>query len=293
MQTQQKQMHIVPRQKRKRILKVLHSLNPAHNERCNFVSFLRYVGATENEIFELINKENRRTNFSAKKTNIIFTNNISTRRGEKINYISHKPIRIDGNDGFIAENGVVSGDGSKENPYIIEGWDIDATEQHGIQIIYTDAYFVIRNCCVHDGFYGDVDGFVVLNDNFGICFYNVKNGKIENCKIKNTHGGVYLSRSSNNDITSNKIYSNEYDGIYLDYSSNNNITNNEVYNNWNGVFLSFSSNNNITNNKIYSNDYYGIALQSSPNNNIIENDNIIQNNKFSKKEVRDFQTLIN
>lgn len=39
-------------------------------------------------------------------------------------YTSYRPIFIKGNDDFIAKNGVVAGDGTEENPYIIEGWEI-------------------------------------------------------------------------------------------------------------------------------------------------------------------------
>ena len=38
-------------------------------------------------------------------------------------YIIHPPIHIIGNDDFTQENGMVSGSGTKCDPYIIEGWD--------------------------------------------------------------------------------------------------------------------------------------------------------------------------
>ena len=36
----------------------------------------------------------------------------------------HAPIAIHGNDGFSADAGVVRGDGTQENPFVIEGWEI-------------------------------------------------------------------------------------------------------------------------------------------------------------------------
>ncbi|MDI6917068.1 MAG: hypothetical protein QMC80_04655, partial [Thermoplasmatales archaeon] len=41
---------------------------------------------------------------------------------------SHNPIRIWSNSDFTSENGVSSGSGTEADPYIIEGWDIDASQ---------------------------------------------------------------------------------------------------------------------------------------------------------------------
>ncbi|MEM3738132.1 MAG: hypothetical protein QW204_00060, partial [Thermoplasmata archaeon] len=57
------------------------------------------------------------------------------------------PIRINGDNGFTTTNGVVAGNGSETNPYIIEGWEIDGSGYgFGIYIGNTTAYFIIRNC---------------------------------------------------------------------------------------------------------------------------------------------------
>ncbi len=42
----------------------------------------------------------------------------------------HSPIYIKGNDGFTMENGVISGNGTQENPYIIENLKIRANLRH-------------------------------------------------------------------------------------------------------------------------------------------------------------------
>ncbi len=41
----------------------------------------------------------------------------------------HDTICINGNSQFTKANGVVSGGGIKNNPYIIENWDINATNR--------------------------------------------------------------------------------------------------------------------------------------------------------------------
>ena len=112
---------------------------------------------------------------------------------------AHNQIYINGNSNFMEANGVSAGNGSVDNPYIIENWDINTSSANGIDIRNTNAYFIIRNCIIHDG---------KSNYNDGLFFGSLKNGKIEN-------------------VTSY----NNFDGIRL-YSSNNNIANCDVYNNY-------------------------------------------------------------
>src|SRR5688572_22672954 len=49
-------------------------------------------------------------------------------------------VVISNNEGFTPENGVRSGKGTKQDPYVIEGWDISRLEIHD-----TSKYVVIRN----------------------------------------------------------------------------------------------------------------------------------------------------
>ena len=175
-------------------------------------------------------------------------------------YTSHDPIHIDGNTAF-AENASIegwAGDGTEGNPYIIENYDIDASSAIGIYIRNTDVYFIIRNCAIHDG---------KTNYDFGIYSYNVTYGKVDNVTSYNNYYGIFLSSSSNNQITSCTAYNNYKYGIYLGHSSNNRITNCTVYNNnYNGICLYYSSNNNtITLNHVYKN-IRGIDITSSSNN---------------------------
>ena len=92
------------------------------------------------------------------------------------------------------------------------------------------------------------------------------------------HYGVHLSSSSKNNICDNKILDNGQ-GIYLGKSSDNNITRNEIgdrinINNGYNIYLSSSPDNNINNNNL-SDGHHGIYLSSSSDNNI-------NNNKLSK-----------
>ena len=61
---------------------------------------------------------------------------------------------IDGNSDFTTTNGVVSGSGTSYDPYIIEKWSINASQECGISISGTNAHFIIRNCYIYDGLIG-------------------------------------------------------------------------------------------------------------------------------------------
>ena len=74
-------------------------------------------------------------------------------------YVPHSPILIDGNGNFTAANGVSSGSGTMSDPYIIQGWDINASGlpccyawgNAGLLVQNTNASFIIRNVHVHSG----------------------------------------------------------------------------------------------------------------------------------------------
>ncbi len=227
-------------------------------------------------------------------------------------YTSHATILIDGNSDFASQSVIEgwAGNGSQTNPYIIEGYDINASTAAGIEIKNTDVYFVIRDSYIHDGgtsYYGIIlrnvingeikDSYLSNNDG-GIANYaGGSNNKIFNNTIYSSDGyaiilygstntvsdnnisynkyGLYL-RGSANTIFNNSIYSNNYDGIYIGGSSNT-ISNNSISNNNNGIKFDLSSEGNlISNNIIYSNNNDGIYLDGSSNT--ISNNSISNNN---------------
>ncbi len=119
------------------------------------------------------------------------------------NYMPHPPIIIEGNDDFTPENGVVAGSGTKENPYIIEGWEINASgEWHGITIKNTTAYAVIRKCYIHHAgcamLINNASNIIIQNlftefNNFGISIIISKNVYVENCYTES----IYLNTDEN------------------------------------------------------------------------------------------------
>lgn len=67
----------------------------------------------------------------------------------RIAYSTHNPILINGTAEFLGPmhtTGVTGGSGTIGDPYIIEGWDIDASGSNGIDIQNADVHFLIRNC---------------------------------------------------------------------------------------------------------------------------------------------------
>lgn len=117
----------------------------------------------------------------------------------------HAPILIDGDANFTAPNGVTGGSGTCCNPYVIEGWDINASTAHGIEIRNTRAHFIVRNVTVHDG----------ANNYEGIRLENITNGRVENVMATNNRYGIYLENSTRCSIFGNNASSNLHCGIVL------------------------------------------------------------------------------
>ena len=121
-----------------------------------------------------------------------------------LNYrVNHSPIFINGNMDFTPENGVTRGNGTENDPYIIEGWNIpyDGITYNGIQIMNTNVFFIIRNCTI-SGFYNGT--------NFeynSIFFDNVDNGKINNILGYENLRGIRVNLS-NNILINNCSFSN-------------------------------------------------------------------------------------
>ena len=200
-------------------------------------------------------------------------------------YTPRPPIYINRNENFTEENGVVGGNGTKENPYIIEGWEINASITDGIRIENTTAYFVIRNCYIYKG---------IENYNYGMVFLNVRNGEVENVILYEngvsiryssdfafvgnniSYGFVVLYEANNCSIIGNEI--NNLDGIHLINSANISVSNNILNNNYAGIWFYHSSNCIVTQNYLYNNKK-GIMLYKSINctltNNTMINNGIV------------------
>jgi len=170
---------------------------------------------------------------------------------------NHAPIRINGNDEFLPENGVTGGSGTEVDPYIIENWVIisDGSASEGIFINTTDAYFIIRNCTIQ-GFYHPVEFYQ------GIEFSEVTHGRIEDTKVNESAIGIYIRYSAENEIENCMcfdcpVYPDGY-GIDIFRSTNITIISSTCYNMSYGISLSHSSDIILQKTNCYNNTERGV-----------------------------------
>jgi len=140
-------------------------------------------------------------------SSVIFSaaNSSDTNSNRKRELITHEPIYIDGNDDFvIGENGVVSGSGTQDDPFLISGWDINASTAHGIHILNTDVYFIVRGCYIHDG--NDTDYY-------GILLEYVENGRVDTVSSTRNRRGIVLGEKSKEIAIANSSFNHNAGGI--------------------------------------------------------------------------------
>jgi len=215
----------------------------------------------------------------------------------QLSYKDHEPIYIHGNENFTEENGVTTGEGTAEDPYIIDNWEIKCDFQDGIVIRNVSIYFVIKNCYIHNG--------SMKKD--GIVIYNVTNGTIEYNFITMNRNGIMFrdqypgkENSNNNKISNNSIINNTNDGINFEHTvwgwhSMNSITSNDILGNNRGIYMIMSSENLILYNNIISNDGYGLQLDrcmGGGEHNIINHNNFF-NNKGEEGQVCEWGNPLN
>jgi parallel beta-helix repeat protein len=120
-----------------------------------------------------------------------------------ISYTPHGTILIDGDAQFnntnFPLNGVISGNGTDSDPYVIDGWEINATGlSHAISVMNTTKSFRISNCYPHDAI------------STGIRLLNIENGTLTGNNCSTNMVGVYCEDSSGITLRNNTlIYSRE------------------------------------------------------------------------------------
>lgn len=213
----------------------------------------------------------------SKKTNFLL---------KKSGYWMLNFIHIDGNWSETAAlpAGWCNGDGSWQNPFLIENITIDAISSltgSGIFINNSkNEYFIIRNCTIYNA--GS------MSDDAGIKLQNTNNGTLinNNCSQNGENGIIMINNCINNTISGNKVNDNGYSGIYIDNNCDNNTllgntaNNKFTLNQFNGIFLDNSVNNTLSLNIANNNSQYGILFNQNSNNNRIS-ENILNNNGFA------------
>ncbi len=159
-------------------------------------------------------------------------------------YAPHAPIHIEHDENFTAANGVTGGSGTPADPYVIEGWEINASSADwaGIYVGFTHARFVIRNVFVHSGL--SKPGDRIEGKSHGVILEYAPYGRIEGSVFSENHFGIYLRPSSHTSVTGNEISRNDR-GVVLLASSSDTIESNTFVGDgvtiWGGIRSDFNS----------------------------------------------------
>lgn len=190
------------------------------------------------------------------------------------------PILIDADTDFDADHGVVSGSGIISDPYLIEGWEINASLNcpvrscTGITVRNVNASFVIRNVNIWGGL-----------DDSGILLSAVKNARLESVSVALAGDGISVTDSANVTILASvivgcgqgihvaeshdvRVYdgnvSHGSQGIVAEDSSRISLINSVLNgNNANGLLFSNVTNSTVEGNTITETGFRGIALFDS------------------------------
>ncbi len=147
---------------------------------------------------------------------------------------AHAPILIEGNAGFTATNGVVSGSGTVNKPYVIGPWDIDATASPGVWVRNTTAYFVLQDVNVTGTLpYGFPSAFD------SVVFTNVVHGSAMRINVTGTSRGVVLDGGSFLSVQDSVVTNTPHDAIVAAGTDNVSLLRNDLrgWSNLYGVHL--------------------------------------------------------
>ena len=192
--------------------------------------------------------------FCLNLTNKTFVNSIDQNSTESpvFSYILSYPIEI--NSDYDLQDYSTSGFGSKEFPFVIEGYNISSGSSasfFAISIRDTSKYFIIRNCYLNT--------YEEYSNDFGIRILDTAEGTatISNNIIIGTDDAIYISDSPSCNISNNFCEDNNQ-ALMLKHSPNSIIFNNTIVNNYEGIEIDRSKNVIIANNTCSKNTINGI-----------------------------------
>ncbi|MHA2074439.1 MAG: right-handed parallel beta-helix repeat-containing protein [Candidatus Hodarchaeales archaeon] len=187
-------------------------------------------------------------------------------------YEESGPIIIYGDEEFsqIATMEGWPGDGTSDNPYIIESYNFTDSSSNLLSIFETSSFFIIRNN-IFNG---------LTRENNAIELFAVFNGIIRNNTIINSLNGIFLRYCEDNTVINNIVYQSTYVGIRLEFSHFNRIVGNEGYqNSEHGIWLYESDDNILSGNLGHDNVCCGIKLVEYSDSNTLFNNLVYDNNE--------------
>lgn len=119
----------------------------------------------------------------------------------------HSPIVIDGDDDLVLANGVTSGSGTAEDPYLIEDWEIEiagGVAEYGISISSVSCHVTIQGVTVYSSGFNQTEGYHHAS---GIYLVSVVNCTIVDCKFRNLEVGIDAYDLDGMGISSNSFES--------------------------------------------------------------------------------------
>lgn len=128
----------------------------------------------------------------------------------------HDPILISSDTAPDKDDGIKSGSGLIDDPYIISGWSIEVQSDAAIEIRAPSAYIIIRDCeIIGSG-----------NNAIGVLLNDASHVRITNCELRGLKTGIFVYQSpgitaSKNQISScmRGIEATESDGAIIDGNS--------------------------------------------------------------------------
>ncbi len=201
----------------------------------------------------------------------------------------HSPIAINGNQDFTLANGVIAGNGSAANPYIIADWNITTTGQNGhVALIGTTAHVIIRDVHASGGgngfFLWNTANVVIENSSatygdHGVSVSDSANITVANCVFDHNSVGIdaepfQSSVSSTNSWYIGNTVTNSGNGVYIVTSVNMVFANNTVSANGTGVSITAVSSRIIGNNANNNNANGGYGMSVIGTNNLVSGNSV-------------------
>ena len=176
-------------------------------------------------------------------------------------YEPHDRISIYGNDDFVEQGW--PGEGTPEDPYLIEGFeivsDLDCIAIHG-----TTVHFIVRSCLVRS--------LAPSEHRVGIKVQSASQGIVENCIIEMKGEGLTMLLSSNIVLRNNTVRNSPDWGIWLSSCSSCVIRDNTVYNTPSPGITAFSLTGCfVANNTIRDCESDGISIDDSVSCSVLNN----------------------
>lgn len=196
--------------------------------------------------------------------------------------IPHDPIVINSDSDFLDYD--FEGTGSSATPYMITGYEIEATGllARGIEISFTTLHFIIENC-------------TITSEDIGIYLYEIAEGTseiLDNTCIGTSGLGAGISvQYTEGCKIQNNTCTNFGTGIYLRSTLNCDMKfNNASYNTQNGIAIRASNFMFISFNHFEDNSQHGLAIISASSFSFIHHNTFIDNSKESIYTITDDRT---